>query len=187
MQQINLLDAALIGTKKRLGANQLVLAWAGFAVVLVLITSWQSASLWWLQDEASQTQAEVERVRQENILQRANTPDPAALQAQVAELLAQQNQQAQLMALLRQQKSMSFSPYLAGLAKARVDNLWLSEIYISHGATRMINLKGSTLDASLVPVMLRNLAEQEQFRGQRFDQFEITTLPDSNVYRICHC
>lgn len=181
MQQINLLDANIAPTKKRLGANQLVLAWVGFAGFLVLISSWQSASLWWLQDEALQSRAEVERVREANTLQRMNTKDPIALQSQVAELLAQQDQQAQLMVLLRQQQSLSFSPYLAGLAKARVNNLWLSEISISHGSTRMINLKGATSDASLVPVVLRNLAEQEQFRGQRFEQIEITTSPDSNI------
>ncbi len=181
MQQVNLLDASLAPVRKRLGANQVALAWVGFTVFLVLISIWQSASLWWLQDEEMVTRAEVERVREANSLHRANTASPLALEAQVAELLMQQEQQALLVALLRQQQSLSFSPYLAALSEARVDNLWLSEISISHGVKREINLKGATSDAALVPVMLRNLSEQAQFRGQRFKHVEITTLPGKSL------
>jgi len=181
MQQVNLLDASLAPSRKRLGANQLVLSWVGFTVFLVLISIWQSVSLWWLQDEEKMTRAEVERVREANALHRANTASPIALEAQVAELLMQQDQQALLVALLRQQQSLSFSPYLSALSEARVDNLWLSEISISHGVKREINLKGATSDAALVPVMLRNLSEQDQFRGQRFKHVEITRRPGESL------
>lgn len=181
MQQVNLLDESLAPNRNRLGANQLVMSWAGFTAFLVLISIWQSASLWWLQDEEMMTRAEVERVREANALHRANTASPVALEAQVAELLMQQDQQAMLVTLLRQQQSLSFSPYLSALSEARVDNLWLSEISISHGVQREINLKGATSDAALVPVMLRNLSEQDQFRGQRFKHVEITRLPGESL------
>ncbi|XOV84052.1 MAG: PilN domain-containing protein [bacterium] len=181
MQQVNLLDASLAPIRKRLGANQLALAWLGFSVFLVLVSIWQSASLWWLQDEEMSTRAEVQRVREANSVYRANTEPPIALEAQVAELSKQQDQQALLVDLLQRQQSLSFSPYLAALSDARVDRLWLSEISIVHGATREINLKGATSDASLVPVMLRNLSEQQQFRGQRFRHVEITALPDASL------
>lgn len=181
MQQVNLLDASLAPVRKRLGANQLAFAWVGFTAFLILISIWQSASLWWLQDEELVTRAEVERVREANSLHRANTETPIGLEAQVAELLRQQDQQALLVDLLRQQQSLSFSPYLTALSEARVDNLWLSEISISHSVKREINLKGATSNAALVPVMLRNLSEQDQFRGQRFKHVEITTLPGESL------
>lgn len=181
MQQINLLDASLTPARQRLGANQLVVAWSCFAAVLVLVTAWQSVALWWLQDEEMVTRAEVQRVREANSIYRENTASPVALEAQVAQLLLQQDQQALLVSLLRQQQSLSFSPYLASLGEARVENLWLSEISISHGVHREINLKGATSDPGLVPVMLRNLSEQEQFRGQRFKHVEITSRDGSSL------
>jgi len=44
-----------------------------------------------------------------------------------------------------------------------------------------MTLKGATVDALHVPEMLQNLASEEQFAGQRFEQIELLSNPDEDV------
>ena len=182
MQQINLLNGELVPEREPLKAQTFLLAWAGFAGLLLAITAWHGVSLWDLKSEMAEAESSVQRMRQANAAQRANIKDPADLRAQVTELQVQQAEQTQLVALLRaQQETQGFSPYLAALGRARVKNLWLSEIAIAHGGRRQMTLKGAALDASDIPKLLKNLAHETQFSGQRFEQIDVTANEETQV------
>ena len=182
MQQINLLSGELLPKREPLVARQFVIAWGCLALVLATITSWQSLSLWGLQSDLATTQTELDHVTQANALQRAQAVDPDVLRQQVSRLHKQQLEQKQLMAWLRDEsESAGFSPYMAALARARVDGLWFNEFRIAHNPLRYMTLKGATVDALHVPEMLQNLASEEQFAGQRFEQIELLSNPDEDV------
>lgn len=182
MQQINLLSGDLLPKSEPLVARQFVVAWGCLALVLATITSWQSLSLWGLQSDLATTQTELDQVTQANARQRAQTVDPEVLREQVSRLHKQQLEQKQLMAWLRNEaESAGFSPYMAALARARVDGLWFDEFRIAHNPVRYVALKGATVDALHVPAMLQNLASEEQFAGQRFEQIELLSNPDEDI------
>ena len=182
MQQINLLSGELLPKREPLVARQFVIAWGCLALVLATITSWQSLSLWGLQSDLATSRTELDEVTQANALQRAQAVDPDVLRQQVSRLHKQQLEQKQLMAWLRNEsESAGFSPYMAALARARVDGLWFNEFRIAHNPLRYMTLKGATVDALHVPEMLQNLASEEQFAGQRFEQIELLSNPDEDV------
>lgn len=182
MQQINLLTTDLLTKSEPLLGRHFIAAWGGLAVLLVALTSWHGVSLWGLHEEMASAQIAVERMRTDNAAKRANTLDPEALREQVGRLSERQIAQAQLMDLLRaQQETEGFSMYLEGLARARVDGLWLNEILIAHDTKRQVSLKGATIDAINIPALLQNLAAQDQFSGQRFDRINLTSDADAKT------
>ena len=80
----------------------------------------------------------------------------------------------QLLALLRaEQETLGFAAYLESLAAARVDGLWLDNIQIRHGERRHVRLSGLSQDPLYIPELLLNMAEEEPFEGQRFEQLEL--------------
>jgi len=174
MQQINLLNGGLILKTQHWVAKHFLMTWAGFAFLLVIFTSWQGLSLWELKSEMSQTETDVQKLRAANEIARTKSAEPSGMRDQIAALQVQQREQDSLVELLRsQQQSRGFSEYLTGLANAHVDGLWLNEIEIVHDRGRRISLRGSALNARFVPLLLRNLAAEQQFSGQRFEQLEL--------------
>ena len=100
--------------------------------------------------------------------------DPA-LQAAVDELRAQHAEQRQLMNLLlgyQSDQQGGFSAYMGDLSQHALDGMWLSEIVLEDGGTR-IQLKGTTTDAILLPEFLQSLSEGSSFEGHLFDEFVI--------------
>ena len=168
MQQINLLTLELAPKSDPLVARHLVMAWCGFGLVLALITGWHGLSLWGLHTEMASTRSAVDQLRVENNTQRQNIVDPQSLRDRIAELREQQLEQDQLMRMLRaEQETAGFSAYLSGLARAKVEGLWLSEISIVHNPASRLTLKGTALDAIRIPELLHNLAGEDHFAGQR--------------------
>lgn len=171
MQQVNLLSEELQPRAEPFVASQLLMVWAGFAVILVLVTAVQGLSLWSLHGERVATAEEVQSVRARNAEQRVASAEPVDLKTRVAELAAEQRRQQDMLALLRtEQETRGFADYLESLAAARVDGLWLETIQIRHGVRRHVRLSGLAQDPLHVPRLLHNLAEQEPFIGQRFEE-----------------
>jgi hypothetical protein len=182
MQQVNLLSGELLPKREPLVARQFVIVWGCLALLLAAITSWHSMSLWGLQSDLVSTQSELDKLTRTNAIQRAQSVDPEVLREQVSQLHDQQLAQKQLMNWLRtESESAGFSPYMAALARARVEGLWFDEFRIAHNPLRYLTLKGATVDALHVPAMLQNLASEKQFAGQRFEQIELISSPDEDV------
>ncbi len=60
-----------------------------------------------------------------------------------------------------------FSPYLIGLARQRVEGMWLTGININAGGAEL-ELFGSTLAPDLVPAFLQQLSKEPAFTGREF-------------------
>ena len=186
MQQVNLLSDDLIARREPLEAKHFVAVWALFAALLIVVSIWQTASVWGLEATLAETQSEIQQLVNANAQQRANLVDPEVLRGQVSELQEEQISQGTIVNMLEsEQKQAGFGVYMRGLAEARVTDLWLTEIRLAHppglaGDKARLTLKGETLDPRAVPELLQNLADLEQFKGQRFRTLDMSTHPEEN-------
>lgn len=176
-QQVNLLSDDLRRGRDPLTFNQLLVIWGIFGAGLALFTGWDGISLWQLSSEHEQSEAQRRMLVQANDALKAefdSRMDPG-LKAHVDDLRARQREQRQLMDLLLGYTSSQhggFSTYLGDLSDHTVDGMWLSQISLEDGGSR-IHLKGTTTDAVHLPEFLQGLSQGSSFRGHRFDDFEI--------------
>ena len=186
MQQVNLLSDDLIARREPLEAKHFVAIWALLLVLLAVVSIWQTASLWGLKSTVAEKQTEIKQLVTANAEQRATLTDPEVLRGQVNALQEEQISQGAIINMLeREHAQVGFGVYMRGLARARVADLWLTEIRLDHppGLTEgkpRLTLKGETLDPRAVPKLLQNLAELEQFKGQRFRTLDMSTHPEEN-------
>ena len=73
-----------------------------------------------------------------------------------------------------------FSGYLVALSNLHVDEIWLNQIRL---AENFVQLKGSSLSAEQVPGYFDRVSDEEIFRGNRFDQFELSR-DDKNEWKV---
>ena len=73
-----------------------------------------------------------------------------------------------------------FSGYLVALSNLHVDEIWLNQIRL---AENFVQLKGSSLSAEQVPGYFDRFSDEEIFRGNRFDQFELSR-DDKNEWKV---
>lgn len=65
-----------------------------------------------------------------------------------------------------------FSSYLAGLARQRVDGLWLTGVHVSRGG-RHLTISGRALAPERVPVLVQRLARESAFAGLHFNTLKM--------------
>ena len=70
-----------------------------------------------------------------------------------------------------------FSSYLEALSELHVDNVWLDEISL---AENYVKIRGSALNAELVPEYFGRFGEQAIFQGNRFNVFNVTRKQDTD-------
>jgi len=70
-----------------------------------------------------------------------------------------------------------FSSYLAALSELHVDDVWLDEISL---AENYVKIRGSALNAELVPEYFGRFGEQAIFKGNRFNVFNVTRKQDTD-------
>lgn len=63
-----------------------------------------------------------------------------------------------------------FSNYLVALSRLQVDDIWLSQIRL---AEDFMQIEGSSLSAEQVPGYFEGFSDEEVFRGNRFNLFEL--------------
>jgi hypothetical protein len=126
-----------------------------------------------IQQVASMTKAKENMQLQVDEL-RAKLPslqkDPA-LPVQIAALERERDQKRQAIAMLGDTKlgnTSGFSGLLEGLARRRVDSVWLEHFRFAAGGNDL-SLVGSARAPELVPRLLSGLREEETFVGLRFD------------------
>ena len=73
-----------------------------------------------------------------------------------------------------------FSDYLVALSNLHADAIWLNQIRL---AENFVQLKGSSLSAEQVPEYFDRFSDEEIFRGNRFDQFELSR-DDKNEWKV---
>jgi hypothetical protein len=171
-QQVNLLapmyrkQRALFSSRVSIGICLLV------AVCLSLIylgTIWRGAAMASEHTRlVAQRDTSTRRVN-ELALQLQGKADPV-LEAAVAELTAERDRKAQALAALSNREvatTAGFSPQFIGLARQRLNGLWLTRIELS-GAH--VALHGVALSEELIPRYVRRLGAEEVFEGTAFQQ-----------------
>lgn len=173
VQQINLYQPIFRAQRKVFSAVALLQVCIAVAVGLLFIYGygrWQVAGL-----EQALTRLQAQQVvsiqRVEELSQRfAVRPKSAQLEAEVARLEAQAVAKQSLLQSFAGGVTgniTGFSPFLEGLAKQRMEGLWLTGIDISAGGSVLI-LTGSTLAPELVPGFLQQLSKEPAFTGTEF-------------------
>ncbi|VAX07853.1 hypothetical protein MNBD_GAMMA25-1126 [hydrothermal vent metagenome] len=173
MQQVNLYRASLQKNNARSSAQKLLLAMgvvSGGLLILSLIYVFQIMQL---EDSLGIAQAEQNiKMAQLEALQvkiQARRKD-AQLQAEVDALMMDIANRQKVMKVLGQQQFGNiegFVEHVSGLARQRINGLWLSEVRISQGG-QSLGLKGQTLKAELLPRYLQRLSSEMVFTGKAF-------------------
>jgi Tfp pilus assembly protein PilN len=175
IQQINLLTDDLRRKREPLTLSQLLMIWGVFGGLLVVFSGWDGVGLWQLNSEHERTEEQRRMLSEANEALKSHYATDPTLKAEVETLRAQQLEQQQLMSLLlgyQSEQDDGFSLYLDDLSTQAVDGMWLSQISLLEGGSR-IQLKGITDDPVNLPVFLKRLSDGQSFKGHRFDEFEL--------------
>ena len=112
-----------------------------------------------------------------------NQADPA-LEAGIATLTAERDRKAQALAALSLREASGtagFSPQFIGLARQRINGLWLTRIEMS-GA--QLALTGVALSEDLLPRYLRQLGSEAVFAGTAFQQAMLQRTGEGDELRF---
>jgi MSHA biogenesis protein MshI len=170
-QQVNLL-APMFRKQRALFSSRVTLLICGiFAAALTVIygaMAWHSASLQSEQARLAAQRDTAGRRLNELALQMQGQGHDPSLDAEVTALAAERDQKAQAMAVLSQREfgnTTGFSPQFVGLARQRLNGLWLTRIEVRG---REIALDGVTLSEELIPRYLQKLGSEAIFTGTEF-------------------
>ncbi len=172
-QQINLYLPIFRGARQPFSAQTLWYALAGVAVVLMLYYAYASWSLGPMKKELASAQQQHSDARKqlEALGQQAQAMQKdAAFEQEVARLAAERDAKQQMLNNLaggRLGNTKGFSAQIEGLARRRVEGVWLTNISIGEsGASFALN--GGTLAPERVPVLLQALGKEPVFKGVEF-------------------
>jgi len=107
-----------------------------------------------------------------------------ALEAEVAALTQERDRKGQALAALALREvdsSGGFSPQFIGLARQRVNGLWLTRIELSG---QQIALQGVALAEELIPRYLQELGGEDVFKGIAFEQAHLQRAADGRELRF---
>lgn len=188
-QQINLVNPALLPPKPFFQFRSMVISLAliaGFLVFLALLFQVVVGAYLLSSSQIEQKLvAQQERVKQleERVAQKKKDP---GLEARV-KLLQQDQERLNKMALMLRQGGMteevrSQADVLYALARRPSKGVWLTSIALrgSH-----VSLQGGAVEAAAIPAYLAQIMELPEFKGQRFDRFELGDLsPEAGNSRL---
>ena len=178
-QFINLYHPMMEGTAPGLSASVIFKLCAFFVVSLLLLGAHALWETWSARSEIAHLQERKadETEKLQNLQQRAATwtQEDKALEAKVGVLTEQILAKQRLLNALSViwGSTEGFSPYLIGLARQRMRDVWLRRIVITDGG-RHLSLTGSTLSPEQVPELLQRLAAEEVFAGREFRTFKLS-------------
>lgn len=114
----------------------------------------------------------------------AKTKDPL-LEQEIARLQTERDSKQQMLAITSGGAfgtAGGFSHYFEGLARQRLEGLWLTGISITDG-TEDLRIFGSALSAELIPVFLGQLSKEPVFSGTEFKTL-LVERPEADTARI---
>ena len=173
LQQVNLYQDELRKQKLNFSAAQL----SQLSLVLVLVFSLVSGYKFWqlqqhqqtlIQQQAQQKQAmaELQQLQQELSLRQKDLTLGKHLAEKTKELANKQK----VLSILSQDEfgnTNGFIEHITGLARQRLEGLWLTRLRIEDGGTN-VSMFGTTLTPSLLPKYLQRLSAEKAFAGTQF-------------------
>ena len=178
-QQINLYQPVFRKQLKVFSATTLAQIAGAVLVLLVVILAHARWTLAGMENSAAALQQQYDRLQSQMDALEADfrTPDTQALDAEIEHLLADINQRNYLLAqfsrLVIQHRS-GFADQFKVLAEQHVPGLWLEGVKVN--GEGQIELRGTTLDARLVPIYLQQLAKRPDLSGSSFETLSMTRL-----------
>ncbi len=179
MQQINLYQSDLQKKKARLSSQRLLIAMASVSGLMLVLSLLYVLQLRQLEAKLATTQAaQAAKMAQLKTLQaqlQARHKNKQ-LQAEVDALIHEINRRQKIMKVLGEQRFGNiegFSEHVSGLARQRIDGLWLTEVRISQGGASL-GMKGQALKAELLPRYLQRLSTETVFTGKAFKTLSIS-------------
>ncbi len=174
MQQINLYCASLQKQKVRWSSHHLLLAMGAVSGLMLVLSLVYVLQVTELEEKLETARAgQNAKMAQLETLQtqiQARQKDKQ-LQAEVDALMPEISNRQKVMKVLGQQRFGNiegFAEHVSGLARQRIDGLWLTEIRISRGG-EALGMKGQLLKAELLPRYLQRLSTETIFAGKVFE------------------
>jgi hypothetical protein len=186
-QQVNLYQTVIEGTSPGLSASVLFRLCGLVVITLLLIWGRALWNTWAIRGELAslQEQRAEEQEKLSSLQQRSAswTEEDNKLSARVEgltkEIIAKQKLLNAMAVIWGSTEG--FSPYLTGLARQPMPEIWLKRIVIADSGRQLV-LNGSTISPEKVPELLQKLADEEVFAGREFNSFSLTLAdPDSRV------
>ncbi len=189
LQQINLLPEQYIPKQVPLNTQQII----QYMVFLTFFFTLVIASQVWILERAKKEEKKTSLVLEtiEKHLQdfKQNNPKPTLdtkLEQELITMRETLNTKKQMLSRvsgLTLEDKPGFYRYLSGLAKQKIDGLWLTKIHIKDDGN-FININGNTLNPESLPSYLKRLNQSRAFAGKIFDTVELnrasTETPEIN-------
>ena len=173
LQQVNLYQEELKKQKLKYSASMLVQA---SLVILVVFSVMAGFRFWQLQlhqqtlaenqQKQKQVMADLQKLQQEM----AGRQKDFTLVKQLAEKSKELANKQKVVGILSQDEfgnTRGFVEHVTGLARQRIDGLWLTQLRIAEGGTD-IALHGTTSKPSSLPKYLQRLSAEKAFSGTEF-------------------
>lgn len=174
MQQVNLYQDELKTQKVNYSATVLVQLCLMLIVVFSVVAGFSyfqlqqhQASLAEQQQKQKRVMTELKKIQAELSLRKKDAALAQRINDKSKELA---NKQKVLSILSRDEfgNTEGFIEHISGLARQRIDGLWLTQIRIADGGTD-VSLKGLTSRSSLLPKYLQRLSAEKIFNGTQFE------------------
>jgi MSHA biogenesis protein MshI len=186
-QQVNLLapmyrkQRALFSARVSIGICLLV----SVALTLIyFVTVWRGSVIANEYTRLVETRDTATRRVNELAAQLRGQTGDASAEAEVTALTQERDRKAQALQALATREADStvgFSPQFIGLARQRLNGLWLTRIELSGG---QLALQGVALSEELIPRYLRRLGAEGVFAGTAFQQASLERAAESDELRF---
>lgn len=173
MQQVNLYQDELKTQKLKYSASMLLQISVVLVVVLSIITGFSyfqqqlhQTSLAEHQQKQKIAMADLQKIQSQLSLRNKD----AVLARRITEKTKELSSKQKVLNILSRDEfgnTKGFIEHVSGLARQRVDGLWLTKIRIASGGTD-ISLNGTTSKPSLLPKYLQRLSSEKAFSGTEF-------------------
>lgn len=173
MQQVNLYQDELKTQKLNFSAMMLLQLSLVLIVILTALAGFRYAQLQQHQSSLIVMQQKQKSAQAELIIlqtELASRKKDKSLLKTIAEKTKELTSKQKVLAILSQDQfgnTKGFVEPVTGLARQRIEGLWLTQIRIAEGGTD-IALQGTTSNAALLPKYLQRLSAEKSFSGIQF-------------------
>jgi cell division protein FtsB len=177
-QQVNLLAPMFRKQRALFSAQVTLLIGVIVTVALALIyaaTAWRGAALAGEQARLENQRDTITRRLNELATQFQGRGKNQSLEAERTALTQERDRKTQALEALSRRElgnTVGFSPHFLGLARQRLNGLWLTRVEVSASGAHM-TLGGVTLAEELIPRYLRKLGGEEIFAGTEFGHAQL--------------
>jgi len=171
-QQINLFQPVFRKQQKVFSATTLAQIAAAVLVLLIAILGHVRWTLAGMGQSAEALQQQHDHIRQQiRSLEAAyQTPDTEALDSEIEQLMTDIYQRNSLLVQFDQlviRRRSGFAGQFRALAEQHVPGLWLEGVTVNGNG--QIEIRGTSLDAKLVPIYLQKLQKQQDLSATPFE------------------